>query len=274
MYELRNLEKVSFEDITNTWNSAFSDYIVPVDMTPERIETYFLVSGVDKSQSFGAFYHGALVGLLINSVDTFRGRLAAYDAMTGIVPEHRGKGLFSQLFEHTRNSLRGNGITHYYLEVITTNEKACSIYKKKGGKVDREFSFVAGKTSGDAYGSAGVKVLPLSAFPKEELSEYEPSFSNRVAALHRNIADYLVAYAEADNRKTAAIFNQQGLIPQIMLNGADDFPLLHSVLMYLSRHFETLRIPNIPLTESILISELLKIGFEILVNQYEMCIEF
>jgi len=134
VYEFRNLEKVGFEDVTNTWNVAFSDYIVPMNMTPEEVEAYFKISEVDKSQSFGAFNKDTLVGLLINSVDTFRGGVAAYDAMTGIVPEHRGKGLFSQLFEYTKNSLKNNNIKHYYLEVITTNENAYSIYKKKGAR--------------------------------------------------------------------------------------------------------------------------------------------
>ena len=77
--------------------------------------------------------------MLINSVGTFKGKVVAYDAMTGIVPEHRGKRLFSQLFERTKNSLKSNGIMHYYLEIITTNEDAYSIYKRRGGKVVREF---------------------------------------------------------------------------------------------------------------------------------------
>jgi len=272
MYEFRNLEDVSFEDLTNTWNLAFSDYIVPVDITPKKIETYFKVAGVDISQSFGAFYNDALIGLLINSVGTFRGKTVAYDAMTGIVPEHRGKGIFSQLFEYTKNSLKNNGIKHYYLEVITTNEKAYSIYKKKGGKVDREFSFLIGKMDNDFYNSADVKVSPLSVFPKEELSKYEPSFGNRIVALHQNIDDFQVAYIEAENRNAAAIFSSQGGIPQVMFNGANDNDLLRAIFTYLSRNFENLRISNIPITETELISELLAIGFKIQVNQYEMSI--
>jgi len=273
MYEFRNLEKVGFEDLTNTWNSAFSDYIVPVNMTPDDTEAYFKLLGIDRSQSFGVFYKGTLVGLLMNSVDTFKGRVVAYDAMTGIIPEHRGKGLFSQLFEYTKNSLKSNGVTHYYLEVITTNENAIAIYKKKGGKIEREFSYITGKMDYDFYHNAMVKALPLSSFPKRELSKYEPSFGNHIAALHRNIDDYQVAYAEAVNRKSAVIFSTQGLVPQIMFNGADDNALLCSVFKHLLQCFENVRISNIPITEAKLINELLHIGFKVLVNQYEMCIE-
>lgn len=273
MYEFKNIEKISFEDITNTWNLAFSDYILPMDMTPESVEAYFKVSGVDKSQSYGAFYNNVLVGLLVNSVNTFKGRVAAYDAMTGIVPEHRGKRLFSQLFEYTRNSLKNNGIAHYYLEVITTNESAYSIYKKKGGKVAREFAFITGKMNSGFHSDTRVKVLPLSDFQKETLSKYEPSFGNQIVALHRSINDYQVVYAEAENRKAAAIYSKDGRIPQLLFNGADDKDLLRAVVTHLSRNFESLKISNIPISEIELINELIVIGFEVLVNQYEMCIE-
>ena len=122
MYEFKNIENISFDDLATTGNSAFSDYIVPMNMTPIDIEVYFKITGVDRAYSYGAFYQGRLVGLLINSIDIFKGDKVAYDAMTGIVPKHRGKGLFSQLFEFTRNNLKDSGIMNYYLEVITTNE--------------------------------------------------------------------------------------------------------------------------------------------------------
>ena len=285
MYEFRNLETTNFEEITDTWNLAFSDYIVPVNVTPEKLEAYFKVTGVDKSRSFGAYYGGKLVGLLINSVDIYRGSKAAYDAMTGVVPEHRGKGLFTSLFEHTRNNLKNDMITHYYLEVITTNEKAVSIYTKKGGKVEREFVFLNGKAN-EGFGTdeepvkepnvettADVKDLPLSAFPEEDIALYEPSFGNRISALRRNLGDHRVAYTGSEKDKTAAIFNTQGIVLQIMYNGTCDRALLFSVLAYLSQKFEELRISNIPVTERGLIDDLLKIGFKILVRQYEMCIE-
>ena len=273
MYKFRNIGKINFEDLANTWNLAFSDYVVPMSMTPDGVESYFKVSGINRSQSFGAFYKDQLVGLLLNSVDTFKGRTVAYDAMTGIVQEHRGKGLFTQLFEHTKTSLKSSGVTHYYLEVITVNENAYSIYKKKGGKIEREFSFISGKMNSGFNHSADVKVLPLSVFPKEELCKYEPSFANRVACLYRDAGNYQVAYIEAENKKSAAVFSRQGVITQIMWGGVGGSELLRAVLTYLSQNFESLRISNIPVTETELISELLTIGFKILVNQYEMCIE-
>ena len=276
MYEIRNLENIGFEDLADTWNSAFCDYIVPMNMTVEGLCAYFKVAGVDRSQSFGAFYNNALVGMLLNSVDTFRGERTAYDAMTGIVPQHRGKGLFTRLFEHTKNSLKSNGIKNYYLEVIKTNENAYSIYKNKGGKICREFSCIYGRIDNKFEGVVEVKVSPLSDFTvsETELSVYEPSWSNRLVSLHRNIDDYQVAYIEGGKRKVAAIFNKwSGGIPQIMFNGIDDKDLLRAVFICLSQKFDSLSISNIPSTETELINELLNIGFKVLVEQYEMKID-
>jgi len=279
MYEIRTIENIAFEDLADTWNLAFSDYIVPMNMTAEGLSAYFKVAGVDRSQSFGAFQNNTLVGMLLNSVDSFRGERTAYDAMTGIVPQHRGKGLFTQLFEQTKNSLKSNGIKNYYLEVIKTNENAYSIYKNKGGKTEREFLCICGRIDNKFESVVEVKVSPLSDYldskvSKSELSVYEPSWSNRVVALHRNIDDYQVAYIEDGSRKVAAIFNKwSGGIPQIMFNGIDDKDLLRAVFTCLSQKFDSLSISNIPSTETELISELLNIGFKVLVEQYEMKID-
>ena len=273
VYNFGTIENLTFADITNAWNLAFSDHIVPANMTPEKVKAYFKVTGVNREQSFGAVYKDKLIGLLINSIDHYNGRTAAYAAMAGIVPEHRGREIFSQLFTYTKKSLKSSGVTHYYIEVITTNERALNIYKKKGGKIDREFSCITGKMDSGFYNNAEVRVLPLSSFPEEELSKYKPSYSNRVSALRRNADDYQIAYIMSESRKSAVVFSTEGAIQQVMFNGADDCDLLRAVLTRLSQNFETLQISNIPVTETELIDELQNIGFGILVNQYEISIE-
>jgi len=273
MYEFRNLESVGLDELTKTWNLAFSDYVVPVNVTQEKLEAYFKIAGVDFSKSFGVFCEGDLVGMLMNSVDMFRGKIVAYDAMTGIVPEHRGKGLFSKLFEYTRIALKSVGITHYYLEVIKTNDRACSIYKAKGGKIEGEFSFLKGRVESENFNNKDKRVLPLSSYPVEELSTYDLSFSNRMSALHRNIDDYKVASAETEKGRSSVVFSASGRIPQIMYSGPEDNASLRTVMAYLSRDFKVLEIINIPVTETELLGELLDMGFQVLVDQYEMCIE-
>ena len=287
IYEFRNIENIGNDDLATAWNSAFSDYIVPMNLTPKDIEDYLLVAGVDKYLSYGAFYQGILVGLLLNAIDNFRGKKVAYDAMTGIVPEHRGKGLFSQLYEYTKNSLKSSGIKQYYLEVITTNEKAYSIYKKKGGVVVRELVFLECSNSvselkthtNNLSPKIDVNVMPLSNYLLEmnvqyEIAQYEPSFANRIVALSRNINHFQIAYVDFEGQNISVVFNQEGGISQIKWDGRYNGNILYFILKHLAQNFNKLRVSNIPITEKNLINALLNMGFKILVNQYEMCIEF
>ena len=273
MYEYRNLENVCIEDLAETWNLAFSDYIVDMDMSPERLEAYFKISGVDYKRSFGAFNNGVLVGMLMNSVDIYKGRKVAYDAMTGIAPEHRGKGLFSALFEYTKKVLKEDGITHYYLEVIQTNERAYNIYSAKGGKVEREYTFLKGRADRDPVYQSEIKFRPLSDFSGGELCDYEPSFSNRVSSMRRNADDYKVAILETEKGKMSVVINTQGRITQAGYDGPEGKTLLGAILFNLSQDFDELEISNIPATETELITELKSIGFVVKVDQYEMCIK-
>ena len=271
MYKIRSLQHIGIDIIAETWNLAFSDYIVNTNVTVDELKAYFKISGVDRSMSFGAFYNDKLIGMLINSVDDYNGVLVAYDAMTGVVREHRSKGVFSFLLEHTKDVLKSKGITHYYLEVITENKRAYAIYENKNAKICRELSVIEGRIDGEC--DFEVKVLPLNVFQKENLSKYAPSFGNRMVALHRNIDNYNIAYVECNNRKASVIFSKGGGISQIMYDGSKDSDLLRNILIYLSQQFEMLRISNVPITERELIDDLLNMGLEILVNQYEMCIE-
>jgi len=267
MYEFKNLEGINFKELADTWNLAFSDYIVDMEMKPERLEAYFKISGVDYGQSFGVFTGSELVGMLMNSIDSYKGKRAAYDAMTGIVPEHRGKGLFSELFEYTRKALKSAGITHYYLEVIQINKRAYDIYTAKGGKVEREYSFLRARAGEIFCEDDEVTLKPLSEFSSEEICLYEPSFSNRVSAMRRNVDDYQVALVGG---KPVVVFNTQGRITQVLYRNPDDKAALGAAMSYLSQNFRVLEISNIPTTETELIGALTEIGFNVLIEQYEM----
>ena len=275
MYEIRNLQGVSFSDIAATWNDAFVDYIVPMQTTADSVAAYFRVAAVRADCSFGAFYEGNLVGMILSSVDSLDGRDIAYDAMTGIAPQHRGKGLFSQLFEQTRLRFRTQGISQYYLEVIKTNAKAFAIYQRKGGKVTRELSFLTGKISADVDYTSGVQVeiIQLTTAQAGDKSLYRPSFSNRTVALLRNAGNYQIAIATKGELQTGVVFSQQGAVPQILFRGNADKELLLAVFTHLSQSFNQIRISNIPVTECVLIEWLQEIGFSELLRQYEMCIE-
>ena len=75
MYKFENFQNTSNEKLTSAWNSIFSDYSVPMNMSIESLEAYLKVSGVDKSLSFGVFYKNKIVGMMLNSVGIFKGNI-------------------------------------------------------------------------------------------------------------------------------------------------------------------------------------------------------
>lgn len=267
---IQNLELISFEQISECWNLAFSDYIVPMHMTPAGAEAYFRLVGADRHCSFAALHEGEIIGLIINAIDIIDKNVIGYDAMTGIVLQHRGKGVFTQLFEHTRRCLLSSGITQYFLEVITTNERALNIYQGKGGKIVRELTFMKGTFSGKQQSDATIEVSPLAVDETENVSLYQPAYSNRTAALSRNHANYSIVSAKYGSGNASAIVSNRGVICQVRYERVED---LQSIILYLSNVHGVLSFSNLPLSETELVSWLSSVGFETMLHQYEMCIE-
>lgn len=79
-----------------------------------------------------------MVGLLLNGVDTWGGQLTAYDAGTGVVPAHRGRGMARAMFRFAVPKLREAGVRRCLLEVIKENEPAIRAYRELGFAPTRE----------------------------------------------------------------------------------------------------------------------------------------
>lgn len=80
----------------------------------------------------------------------------AYDTRTGAIPEYRGLGVATRIFEESIPLLKENGIKLYLLKVIQHNHKALSVYKKLGFEVTWEFNYFIQEMS-------EVKKVPIKA---------------------------------------------------------------------------------------------------------------
>lgn len=59
-----------------------------------------------------------MIGFIINAGGIYQREAAAYDVGTGVVPEHRRKGVFSGLFARVLQVLWEKQAEKYYLEVF------------------------------------------------------------------------------------------------------------------------------------------------------------
>jgi ribosomal protein S18 acetylase RimI-like enzyme len=79
-----------------------------VQITPDELRTMLRRRGFDPALSFAAF-DGCIMGFTLNGTGTFGGVPTAYDTGTGTLPEYRGRGLATQIFETSLPHLRAAG---------------------------------------------------------------------------------------------------------------------------------------------------------------------
>ena len=170
MYQYQTLENTSYEQIAECFRAAFSDYYFSADLSAAQLQKRLEMSGVDLAQSYGAFQNGRLVGFLFNTRSVYNGQNAVFDAGTGVVPEHRGKQVFTRLFQFAEQQLARQNVQAYYLEVLQQNRRAIRLYQRLGFSTRREY--VVFKGDGQA-----AQTLPFPV-QEQEFSQFEVPAAN------------------------------------------------------------------------------------------------
>ncbi len=265
MYHFYALQEATTEQLVQCLNLAFSDYEQPICFTPESLNYYLTASGVNLSLSFGAFCDGQLVAVILNSEGIYQGQNVVFDAGTGVIPQHRGKKVFSGLFEYTCEQLRNRSITRYYLETLQSNHHAVSIYSKKGFAIQREFSVLtASGAKGDLNPS--VEKTPYGEFDAF-LTDFSvaPSFEHATSGISQKPQLYEVLFLR--NQAYCIYAKRNGEIIQLHYN---QLGALKDVLSVLTSQYPTAMAKNIDCQNSDVIQMLKEIGFVEILKQYEM----
>ena len=119
--------------------SGFSDYYLPIQLNAAVLAGICKASGVDEKLSFAAFQEEKMVRALLHSRGVYRGKTVLFDVAAGVVPEHRGRKVFTNLFSLAEQEAKRQGVEACCLEVLQQNEKAIALYQKQGFSVCREF---------------------------------------------------------------------------------------------------------------------------------------
>ena len=118
------LHNIPLSTITTCFNNAFADYFVKFEVTESYLRDKWRGAGVDRNLSAGVVDRGELVGFIVHGVGEWNGLKAGYNAGTGVIPSHRGKGLTQKMYQFLFPKLKENGIKCLLLEAIQENEKA------------------------------------------------------------------------------------------------------------------------------------------------------
>ncbi len=271
------------EAMYDAFIEAFSDYQVKIQMTKEQFNKMNIRRGLNYELSVGAFDDSnEMVGLLLTGLDVWEGKLTAYDMGTGVIPKYRRRGIGDNMFEFLLPKLQKAGVKQYLLEVITSNEKAYSLYEKKRFKETRKlecFKVSSTKLRTKNIAKKDVAIEEVEApdwILFEAFWDFKPSWQNSTNSMKRcpKRRTILGAFQEDELRGYAIFYPESGDIPQIAVDKSFRRKKIGTLLMNeLAKRAENLSVLNVDDFSKETLLFLRNVGFENFISQYEMMLE-
>ena len=222
MIRYSSLENTDVNELFSVFAEAFSDYMVPVNMSLERFTGNMRRNGYDCRVSVGAFSDGKLVGFIMSGRRVNDGIMSAYDMGTGVIPEYRSLGIAGNMIDHLKCLLDQEGVSRYVLEVIRDNERALNLYRHKGFEIRREFTcFQIDKSRLKGVSSFHVEhVSSLDFDLVKDFQDASPSWQNSAESILSDNDRYVFSVISAGGRVCAyAVFDPAtGDIPQFAVS--------------------------------------------------------
>lgn len=272
MYNYKSLNDISYNEISECLNQAFSDYYFKIKLNEKELETYFKINDVNKKLSYGAFFNGKMIGFIINSCNMYDGQNIVFNIATAIVPKHRGNKIFSNLFKFAEQELKEYRVEKYYLEVLQQNDRAIQSYKKQGFTIKREFSILNSSNCLKETIDRNIKYAEFNIFDFDKVSHFNrvnPSYQNSDEILMKNKDYYRVIYIQKNNEVKAfcIISKKDGQIIQLGYTEIDELKI---IIKNLVSKYDSITIKNIDLIYSNILKMLYSIGFKEITKQFEM----
>jgi ribosomal protein S18 acetylase RimI-like enzyme len=188
----RFLDESHFTVLYETFIQAFSDYVVPFAITETQFRNHIILNGVDLNRTVGCFDGERLVGFWLNGFGRWNGLETVYDAGTGVVPDHRRRGISEAMFDMMMPEFSRQGIRQCLLEVVSVNDAAIRLYKKLGFTATRTLGLLQCDQGISSSKNVPPEVeLRTIGSPDWELMksfwDTRPSWQNSPAAITRSI---------------------------------------------------------------------------------------
>ncbi len=207
--EFKTLENIPLKVLARTFNEAFENYFVPVKYNEELIKYKISIEKLNLELSIGAFENDRLVGFIWHCSDFKEDKKTAYNAATGVMPNFRGNGLTSKMYEHIIPQLKSSEIQQIELEVIDENIPAIKSYKKVGFEIVRNLHCFKGKlASKDSDTNIQIReLMPNLGFAKKTATS---------KLTWQNFAP--IKNASISNIKAIGAFENENLLGQLIFN--------------------------------------------------------
>ena len=258
---------------------AFADYQVDMQMSLEDFEFRLRRDGVDTSISVGAFDDDQLVGFCLNGSGTWQGEPTVYDAGTGVLPQHRGKGIAAEMFRFMNPQLKERGFSRYLLEVLTSNEPAVNLYRRLGFEETRRLA-VFRTTNSLSYRVNAVAEVRHVEVPEWKLYQTfwtgYPSWQNSIEAVQRVVDTTATVECLVDHRCVGygVVSKTSGQLIQLAVDPSNRRRGLASKLLDALQDCVTsaasLKVNNVDENLKDATAFFEAVGFSLVLEQYEM----
>ncbi|UCJ07648.1 GNAT family N-acetyltransferase [Chitinophaga pendula] len=277
MIQFNNLAGQSPETICNTFNYAFSDYVIPFKINLPLFQQKVQGENIQLPFSVGAFDNDQLVAFMLHGTDDNGATpTRLYNGGTGVTPSHRGQRLVQQMYAQAIPSFITAGIRELILEVISTNTPAIKAYGSCGFRQSRVFHCFKGNIL-PAPMPENIRILNTQHPDWQLLASFstqQPSWSNSLDSIRRegNNTTTWLAYKHNEIIGFISVFTGNCRIRQIAVHPDHRRQGIGQAL--LSHVATTLRQPltiiNVEEENTTLQKFLLNAGCQHTISQYEM----
>jgi len=267
-----------------TFVEAFADYAIDMSyMSESSFRNRAIKNGLDVASSVAVFDGGRMVGFTLVGLDDWKGRRAAFDIATGLIPAYRGRALAAAMFEFALPRLRAKSVERFVLEVLQENEAAVRSYGKAGFEVAREFDCYQANLQDCVFDKRLDLAIELGPLDRDRLGElaawldWPPSWENSLTSMKRIPDDLLLIGARRDGELIGAVayYPSLGWISTLVVDGAYRrhgvaTELLRSLVERLEGRDAPIKVVNVQIDDAAFGAFLRRIGFAVYTRQYEM----
>lgn len=185
---VHTLETFSIQDITSVFNEAFSDYIIPFQLTQMNLLDKIKSENIFLDYSIGISVNDQLVAFILTGIDSKDNAMLSYNAGTGVIPEFRGNHFPQKMYDYLLPLLKKNNIHHHQLEVITQNTKAIQIYENIGYHISKQVSCFKGTVSVPNSSSPFIyrRIDVVDESDVQPFWNHQPTYQNTLSSINRN----------------------------------------------------------------------------------------
>lgn len=283
MITYKTLENTNIEILHQTFLSAFSDYEIKINLPLWKFQNMLKRRGHVPSLSIGAFEDEKLIGFILNGFRNWNNKETLYDLGTGVIKKYRKQGVTSSMLLAMKKLVKDKKANQYLLEVIKSNTAAVKLYKKQGFEIIRDFScFQIDKNKykkEENYQVKHINKIDSASWKKlENFYDFNPSWQNSIDSI-RSAEDsfiYSIVYLEDSIAGYGVIDRKTGDIPQIAVSKDHRHKGIgRSIVTDLIKNTEShkINVSNVDNSSNSMKEFLLKLGFENIVEQYEMILK-